>query len=174
MTSEKLQKYALVAEIVGGIAVLVTLVILILQVRDNTNVIRSQELNSLRTQFIETHKFLAEHADLHAKSLHSPEELTLEETIVLAQYYFMVSIPMWQYWESYLAGVVTEEDMEEALVFAPSYYSVGLGRAIWEESRSGYPSDFVQAIEERVNNSRVSSDLEYYQNVMERVSADGT
>ena len=37
---EKLQEYALLAEIIGGFAVLVTLIILVLSVRENTELIR--------------------------------------------------------------------------------------------------------------------------------------
>jgi len=40
MKSEQLQKWALAAEIIGGIAVTVTLILLILEVRENTSVMR--------------------------------------------------------------------------------------------------------------------------------------
>lgn len=49
MTSEKLQKYALFTEIVGGLAVLLTLIILIIEVRENTEASRRTNLIQLTT-----------------------------------------------------------------------------------------------------------------------------
>ena len=49
MASDKLQKYALVTEIVGGLAVLLTLIILILEVRENTEESRRTNLIQLTT-----------------------------------------------------------------------------------------------------------------------------
>jgi hypothetical protein len=52
---EKLQEYALIAEIVGGLAVMITLVFLVIETQKNTNAIQAQmyqnlisELNELR------------------------------------------------------------------------------------------------------------------------------
>jgi len=41
MKNEKLQKWALIAEIVGGLAIVVSLVFLIIEVRGNSNLIRA-------------------------------------------------------------------------------------------------------------------------------------
>jgi hypothetical protein len=47
MKSEKLQKWASISEIIGGFAVLLTLVILILEVRDNTQIMRATAYDSI-------------------------------------------------------------------------------------------------------------------------------
>ena len=44
---EKLQEYALMAEIIGSIAIVVTLIILIMNVRDNTNAIQIATIDNL-------------------------------------------------------------------------------------------------------------------------------
>lgn len=49
MASDKLQRYALVTEIVGGLAVLLSLIILIIEVRENTEESRRTNLIQLTT-----------------------------------------------------------------------------------------------------------------------------
>ena len=43
----KLEKWALGAEILGGIAIVVTLIVLIIEVRGNTSAIQAQTINTL-------------------------------------------------------------------------------------------------------------------------------
>lgn len=50
MTKEQLQEYALYAEIAASFAVLITLVILVLEVRENTEVTRSSAYRDINTQ----------------------------------------------------------------------------------------------------------------------------
>lgn len=47
MSSEKLQKMALSAEIVGGIAIVISLIFLSLQMRENTNALQAQTYQNL-------------------------------------------------------------------------------------------------------------------------------
>lgn len=47
---EKLQEYALIAEVIGGIAVIVTLVFLVMETRENTNAIQAQTYQSLTSE----------------------------------------------------------------------------------------------------------------------------
>ena len=62
MKTTKLQKWALVAEVLGGIAIVITLVFLVLETRANTNAIQVQtyqsltaELNALRFEKTKTY-----------------------------------------------------------------------------------------------------------------------
>ena len=50
MNKKKLQEYALYAEVVGGIAVLITLIFLVLETRENTNAIQAQTYQSLTSE----------------------------------------------------------------------------------------------------------------------------
>ena len=50
MNSERLQQWALAAEIIGGIAVVVTLIFLVLETRENTNAIQAQTYQSLTSE----------------------------------------------------------------------------------------------------------------------------
>ncbi len=47
---EKLQEFALIAEIVGGAAVLITLIFLVVETRENTNSIQAQTYQSLMSE----------------------------------------------------------------------------------------------------------------------------
>ena len=50
MKTERLQTWALAAEIIGGIAVVVTLIFLVLETRENTNAIQTQTYQSLTSE----------------------------------------------------------------------------------------------------------------------------
>ena len=50
MDSNKLQKFALVAEVVAGIAIVVTIAFLAFEMRSNTNAVRAQTFQSLMQQ----------------------------------------------------------------------------------------------------------------------------
>ena len=50
MKSEKLKSWALIAEIIGGIAVIVTLVFLVVETRENTNALKAQTYQDLMQQ----------------------------------------------------------------------------------------------------------------------------
>lgn len=62
MKKIELQEWALAAEIIGGIAVLVTLIFLVLETRENTNAIQAQTYQSLTAELNE-----------HRRSTISPE-----------------------------------------------------------------------------------------------------
>lgn len=50
MKKKNLQKYALFAEVIGGIAVLVTLIFLVIETRENTNALQAQTYQSLTAE----------------------------------------------------------------------------------------------------------------------------
>lgn len=50
MENHKLQKYALIAEVVAGIAIFVTIAFLAVEMRSNTNAVRAQTFQSLMQQ----------------------------------------------------------------------------------------------------------------------------
>jgi len=50
MNKKKLQEYALFAEVMGGIAVLITLIFLVIETRENTNAIQAQTYQSLTSE----------------------------------------------------------------------------------------------------------------------------
>ena len=53
---EKLQEFALIAEVIGGIAVIVTLVFLVVETRENTNAIQAQTYQSLTSELNESRR----------------------------------------------------------------------------------------------------------------------
>lgn len=55
MSNDKLQRYALTAEIIGGLAVLVSLILLIVEVRENTESNRRASLIELTTSPLNTY-----------------------------------------------------------------------------------------------------------------------
>ena len=59
MTNDKLQKWALIAEIGSGIAVLVTLIVLVIEVRSNTDAIKTDTYDRLVAEVIDWNTTIA-------------------------------------------------------------------------------------------------------------------
>ena len=65
----KLQEYAMIAEILGGVAVIVTLLFLVFETRENTNAIQAQTYQSLTSELNEIRRtsISADMADIREK-----------------------------------------------------------------------------------------------------------
>ena len=91
-----LEQYAYLFEIVGGLIVIVTLIFLVIQLRQNTRAIRSTTMQALQALRIETYGMLMDDSMMEAylKGMSQPSEMTpLEKgkfnafwTIALQQY----------------------------------------------------------------------------------------
>ena len=72
MNSEQLQKWALLAEVIGAAAVVITLIFLIVETRENTNAIQSQTYQALTAELNRSRSLFQE-----------PEEAELLKWLVL-------------------------------------------------------------------------------------------
>ncbi|NKB33145.1 MAG: hypothetical protein GKR91_08610 [Pseudomonadales bacterium] len=151
MNREKLKQFALISEIVGGIAVLVTLVFLILQISENTNAIRLQTLGDARARLDEAYFFKMNNSELIAKSYSEPENLSDEELIELANLWIVFESVLLTYWDAYQSGIISEVDWNRWARSAPGMLGEPVGRSIWEASYPTYSNrnrqDFADAID---------------------------
>ena len=86
----KVESYALTAEIIGAVAIVVTLVILIVELRGNTDAVRAQTINAAYQAEWQRRDTVVSNdggiAEIIVKSM-SGEELTRVERFRLARYY---------------------------------------------------------------------------------------
>jgi hypothetical protein len=109
----KLEKYALAAEIISGVAIVVTLIILIIEVQGNTDVLRAQTINAQYESERQRRDIVVRNdggiADIIVKSIKGPGELTEVEQFRLARYYTnLLEDFEWQFGEVQ-AGRLPEE-----------------------------------------------------------------
>lgn len=87
---EKLQEYALIAEIVGGIAIVASLVFVGVQIQQNTNVVRGATLQAITQQSMDLVIAGLEHPEIRqafSVAQLKPDELTVDQKQALDWYF---------------------------------------------------------------------------------------
>lgn len=165
MNSEKLEKLALTAEIVGGLAVLATLLILILEVRENTGAIKLQAQDSARDRIQELSIFKAQNPEVWAKSLFDPGNLTREEIITISYIGSLGRNIIMAAYDAFQNGIISEQDWKNTLAGAPLHFGYPMGRVLWDAEReyliSSNREDLAFQIDEALSSSPVQSELEW-------------
>lgn len=151
MSAERLQKWALIAEIVGGLAVIITLVFLIFEIRENSAVIRSSSygqytelLNDWRLEGSsnpEIARLWRIYADGNLNSLNEVESQQLQ--------FFATSL--WGIYEaSYFAyeyGVLGVSEWDRLKTVACSQYRVAQPHDFWQRLKRFITPEFAAYIE---------------------------
>lgn len=141
----KLEKWALIAEVAGGIAIFVSLIVLIVEVRGNTDALRAQTLNAQYQSERQRREILVTNdggiADILVKSTLG-QELDPVERFRLNRYYnSLLEDFEWQFGEM-RAGRLPEDRLNVANWRAISANQPGLLEA-FERSRHDRNPDFV-------------------------------
>jgi len=125
MNSERIRNWAHVAEIFSGIAVFITLVFLVLEVRGNSDLIRANTFNRSIESLIdyrmqiasndESLKVMAVHwgidsADLLRRQLLVVNLWSIYEKTYFSRQYGLVGPAEWERFESRICGYVKRED----------------------------------------------------------------
>ncbi len=144
----KLEKWALIAEIIGSFAIVVTLIILIFEIRGNTGEIRAatQANIAARTQAIPLALMTnPQWADVFDRRIAGEELSSAEET-----QYFAYSVAVLKLAEEaflvYRDGRLDEEIWQTRANFALNFFSFEQDREVWEINRGSgnYVPGFVE------------------------------
>jgi hypothetical protein len=151
----KLEKWALIAEIAGGVAIVASLIILIVEVRDAGNAIREQTIaaqrnydSEIRGRFMENRGGLA---DLILAEYGDAPITETERVRVYMYYADALDSFAWQYRQVTL-GRLSEADLATGLW--GTLLLAEISREAFEFSKDRYDPDFVQYIEENFITSR--------------------
>ena len=151
----KLEKYALTAEIISGFAIVVTLIILIFEVRGNTDALRAQTINAQYENELQRRDTVVRNdggiADIIVKSF-GEEDLTGVERFRLARYYTnLLESFEWQFGEVQ-AGRLPEDRLNVSN-WRGMWSQPGLVQRFEASKRNRNPA-FVEYWEENVVNRR--------------------
>lgn len=163
MKSNKLEAWLSFA---GHIAVLLGLVALAIEIRNNTSAVRAQELGELHDQAQER-RVLALSTDfpsIYVKSLYSPNELSIEEIYVFASFIHMRLDHLQRHFRAYRDGIITQEDWESELVNVPIYLGGKAGELVWSLAKADFSHDpsFVEHVDRAVRDSDLVPDDKFY------------
>ena len=140
-----------IGELVGGVAVIASLIYVGLQVRQNTRVMRGQAMAGLLVGQSSAETAIMGHdtAATFVKACESPADLTGEEIAKLWAYLNVVTMAGQHVHEMHSFGLATAEDRSAAIASIANWLSFPFGEVWWREfSTSGVlPPDFAEEIE---------------------------
>jgi hypothetical protein len=150
-----LSELANIGEALGGLAILVSLIYIALEVRRNTRAARSAARLSAGTAMFELNIGIAHNRELSALLLRAskentrPEDLTDEE---FSQYFFACrgwncfSESQWNLWKD---GTISDEMWQPTREYMHNQNSHPIGGFVWaiEKHLNTYSADFIESID---------------------------
>ena len=148
MKNKDLHKWALVAEIIGAIAVVLSIIYLTVEVRSNTNAIQSQTNQGLLELANQSYSQSVEYAELELKARNNWESLSEVERFRFINLRYTsfniweqsfnanrngtLSDEIWQGWDSYYENLICQESVSQ----------------VWKEIGAGYGPEFRSHVDE--------------------------
>src|SRR5512139_2018330 len=138
--------------LLANLAVVAGLVLVGIQVRQNTEATRAQIVNDyfLADMNLELAMMGQDPAAVWVKALYSPETLTQQDAAVLDRY-FNYGIVQLQRLEQMRRSGYADAQLEDRIAYLEWHLGNEVGRRWWAYSRDSYPDDFAARIDRIVS-----------------------
>jgi hypothetical protein len=140
-----------VAEAIGGLGVILTLVYLSLQIRGSNRVAKAQSRQSMTEFAMGISRFRAEHADRYAKII-SGEVLSAGDK----EFLYWIHMQMITYGEAYFQqfqlGLIPDTHWEGFSNWIDSYIESPEFAEFWQSDNASFAEDYRKWIEQKVKN----------------------
>lgn len=157
----------------GNIAILVGLILLAVEIRDNTSAVRQQERGAKLER--EHELLLAAAGDnfgaSYVKLLYQPSEATPEEILDVSYLFTIRLTNLAGTYHAFRAGLVTAEDWELEVFIVPLFLNTAIGKVVWDELKPEYVPDFVDRVDGAMAESPLVPDDEWLMQVQKRLKA---
>lgn len=157
MNRDKLQVWALAAEIIGGIAVVVSLGVVAFELNQsnvqaelNTNALEISAYQNLINSIIDQNNLIASDSELAAirvKSSSNPDELTREELARLNSFYMSLIRHGDMAYFQYERGAIEQDRLNSVLAILSLVLNSPVGRARWENAKRNFSNSYVEYLE---------------------------
>lgn len=136
-----LQDYAAIGELIGAIAVVISLIYVGLQIRDNTRVNSASARHAISEFALEFSKFNAAHADRLARVM---QETELDEPDRLFRWWchMMVMLHAETYFHSFQVGMMPESHWQGYEKYVAGYIQSPGMREFWDDVGPAFSADF--------------------------------
>jgi hypothetical protein len=150
-----LDQYANIAEIVGVVIVIVTLVFLTLQIRQNTRAIRSTTIQAVSQSEMSIAKILIENSDTWNKVLTAEPLAVGEETRKAIGLFNVFMIDTGHRYQQYNTGYLDAQAWEGRLATLPEVTNLPVYQ-LWKTSLGGmsHSADFLELLENQSRGHR--------------------
>jgi len=159
-------------QVIGSFGVLAGLILVALQIQQNTVLVRAELLSNASDAWIniDASKQSETFASVLAKSIVKPHELTAAEILELDGYLFTYIDQLGRDRELYNLGVF--DTPPEALVRGSlsDYFGNEFARAWWAETKWKFNPDITEIIDREMESISVSQDIDYIERIKARLS----
>jgi len=160
-----------VITILANIGVLVGLILVALQIRQNTVLVRAELVSNATDSWIDidASKQSDNFASVLAKSIDDPQELTSAEIIELDGYLYTYLDQLLRDRQLHELGVfdVPSEDLIQMSIM--DYFGNEFARAWWAETKSQWPPDIIDLVDREMETVSVNQDLEKIERIRRRL-----
>lgn len=145
----KLDRYGGWLALAANLGVVAGLVLLAVELRQNTQVVRAQAVTNLMTGLMSAETaFMGEDtAAAYVVALDSPETLTGEEIVKVWAVLNVTMMAVQQTHSMYALGLATEESWNTAVDWASGSLNFPFSRMWWRQMKNIFPSDLVEEID---------------------------
>lgn len=160
----------------ANLGVIVGIAFLILEIRQNSDIAKAQ----VRFDYAAGWRSIDEQrqdeafAQVYAKSILSPDELSFSEVIQLDGYYTGVLDQMLSAYTASRSGLRSGQFENVAKQVASGYFSNAYGQAWWKQSREMWSNagdiGFQEIMDEAIGAARKRGNQEYYEGILQSLS----
>ena len=155
MKSEKVGRLLTLA---GNIGVIAGLVLVAIQIHQNTEITRAQIANDyfLADMSLELAMMGEDPAVALAKAVYEPDVLTRPDAVVLDRYFNYGLVQLHRFQEMEELGMAPE-NWEKRVGYLRWHLGNEIGRRWWREVKDSYPEDFRQRVDEILESGQYAS-----------------
>jgi hypothetical protein len=150
------------SELIGAVAVVVSLVYLALQIRQNTRAIRGSTLDAITAHMQEELRWSSEMPEIFRKALEDPEELTFEESWRLSEFVTAAFTARQNEYHQYKQGLLDEDVWASVENIIRIFMGMAWVQNWWQEyGRKNLSESFVRKVESlaKLSDRDVASEL---------------
>ena len=151
-----LEAWAAIAEIIGAIAVVLTLAYLAMQIRQNSNAIRSSNATTIHINnqnLAQAPMMDRELGDIILRAVIGEEELSPSEKLAAYAWFYQFLKTGELAHQSYLHGELDQEYWEATMSFYRSYIQTSGVRKYWAERKGAFTPGFQAYVEKWMSDS---------------------
>ena len=148
---EKLQEYALIAEIIGSLAIVLSLIFVGMQIRQNSEVSQINAYQALVSQITMMNTLRvqdAEFADLFWRFDHGQQPQDDTERARLEAFLYMVFRHGDLAYRQYDKGLIDRDGLISVLAPTRTFRNTELGKEVWERLAPSLQADYVDFVQE--------------------------
>ncbi len=158
-------------QVVGSFGVLAGLILVALQIQQNTMLVRA-ELNSNAWDAwieIDASKQGENFAGVLAKAIESPRDLTIAEMIELDGYLYTYLDQLVRENEMYQLGIFNFPPGELVRISIYDYFGNEFAQSWWAETKWKFGSEIVEIIDREMESISANQDIEYFGRIRARL-----